>query len=107
MSGKQVKLARKQINHLIQDRMEHQPQKPQLTLEHLNSYISLHHLLTGKKPDKIELTEPNYKWVMQMLLSLAEDIGVTPEFKDGKPSILGVPIEQKILIATAVDMPKN
>ena len=106
MSGKQAKLARKQINHLINERME-EDRKPQLTLEHLNNYISLHHLLTGKKPGKIELTEPNYKWVIQMLLSLAEDIGVAPEFKDGKPTLLGVPLEQKILIATAVDMLNN
>lgn len=107
MSQKQAKLARKQINYLIQDRMEHQPQKPQLTLEHLNSYIQLHILITGKKPDKIELTEQNYKWVMQMLLELIEDMGAEPKFKDGKPTLLGVPLEQKILIATAVDMPKN
>jgi len=105
MSGKQAKKVRKQINNLINERMDNK--QVQFTFGQLQNFIQLSVFLTGKKPEKIELVEAYYNWYIQEANNQVEVLGFKNELKDGKVTFMGIPLTKKVTIETAKVMPKS
>lgn len=78
---------------------------PEYSLQQLETYIQLSVYLTGEKPTSITLNPNIYEAHVQTINNQAEAMGLKPGFKDDKVTFLGIPLEKKVSIATATELP--
>lgn len=103
MSHKKAKRERKLLRQKMKD-----AQTAQFSFSHLENYIALHQLLTGKKPESITLTPTVYTWFIQESQRHAETLNLNLGFKDEKPMFAGVSIlkDETPKVETATELPK-
>lgn len=98
MNGRRAKAIRKLEKQRLMEK-----QQAQYSFNQLENYIALHNLLTGKKPEQIEVTPQFYTWYEQECQRHADTLGLNLGFRTNTPEFLGVKLikqEKKIEVAT-------